>query len=67
MGCWGQTFVRPQHLISAIIFLAGHFIDRRADGSEEAFRGEFRELVSPERNTWTFEWEGCPATSAWTR
>src|SRR5206468_8621629 len=33
------------------------FINRRADGSEEAFRGEFREIVAPERITWTFEWE----------
>ena len=36
------------------------FINRRADGSEEAFRGEFREIVRPERITWTFEWEGLP-------
>jgi len=36
------------------------FINRRADGSEEAFRGEFREIVAPERITWTFEWEGLP-------
>src|SRR5262249_50405802 len=36
------------------------FINRRADGSEEAFRGEFREFVAPERITWTFEWEGLP-------
>ena len=39
---------------------AWRFINRRADGSEEAFRGEFRELVPPERITWTFEWEGMP-------
>jgi uncharacterized protein YndB with AHSA1/START domain len=39
---------------------AWRFIQRRADGSEEAFRGEFRELVPPERFTWTFEWEGLP-------
>src|SRR6266567_1786426 len=37
---------------------AWRFINRRADGSEEAFRGEFREIVPPERITWTFEWEG---------
>ena len=36
------------------------FVQRRADGSEEGFRGEFREIVPPERFTWTFEWEGLP-------
>ena len=39
---------------------AWRFVQRRPDGSEEAFRGEFRELVPPERFTWTFEWEGLP-------
>ena len=36
------------------------FVQRRLDGSEEGFRGEFREIVPPERFTWTFEWEGLP-------
>jgi uncharacterized protein YndB with AHSA1/START domain len=35
-------------------------VQRRPDGSEEGFRGEFREIVPPERFTWTFEWEGMP-------
>ena len=39
---------------------AWRFINRRADGSEEASRGEFREMAPPERFTWTFEWEGLP-------
>jgi uncharacterized protein YndB with AHSA1/START domain len=39
---------------------AWRFIQRRADGSEEVFHGEFRELVPPERFTWTFEWDGMP-------
>ena len=39
---------------------AWRLILRRADGSEEGFRGEFREIVPPERFTWTFEWEGMP-------
>ena len=30
------------------------------DGQEFGFRGEFREIVRPERITWTFEWEGLP-------
>jgi uncharacterized protein YndB with AHSA1/START domain len=33
---------------------------RGADGDENGFRGEFREVVPPERVTWTFEWEGLP-------
>lgn len=28
-----------------------------ADGGEHAFRGEFREIVPPERLVWTFEYE----------
>ena len=36
------------------------FVQRRPDGSEEGFRGEFREIVPPEQFTWTFEWEGLP-------
>ena len=35
------------------------FITRGEDGSEDGFRGEFRE-VSPERIVQTFEWDGMP-------
>ncbi len=36
-------------------------IVHRAEGEEDqGFRGEFREIVPPERITWTFEWEGMP-------
>jgi len=31
-----------------------------ADGGEHAFRGEFREVVPPERVVWTFEYEPLP-------
>ena len=31
-----------------------------ADGGEHAFRGEFREVVPPERIVWTFEYEPLP-------
>jgi uncharacterized protein YndB with AHSA1/START domain len=31
-----------------------------ADGGEHAFRGEFREIVPPERLVWTFEYEPLP-------
>ena len=30
------------------------------EGQEFGFRGEFRDIVRPERITWTFEWEGLP-------
>jgi uncharacterized protein YndB with AHSA1/START domain len=36
------------------------FVQRDADGNEDGFHGEFREIVPPERITWTFEWEGLP-------
>ena len=36
------------------------FINRAADGTEHAFRGEYREIVPPERIVQTFEWEGMP-------
>ncbi len=36
------------------------FVSREADGSENAFRGEIRELVPHDRIVWTFEWEGLP-------
>jgi len=37
------------------------FLHRGPDGDEEhGFRGEYREIVPPERIVWTFEWEGMP-------
>jgi uncharacterized protein YndB with AHSA1/START domain len=35
-------------------------VHRGGDGQEFVFHGEFREIVPPERLTWTFEWEGMP-------
>ena len=32
-------------------------VQRGPDGDEHAFRGEFREIVPPERLVWTFEYE----------
>ena len=32
----------------------------RAPGEEHTFRGEYRDIVRPERITWTFEWMGLP-------
>jgi len=31
-----------------------------AEGEEHGFHGEYREIVRPERITWTFEYEGMP-------
>jgi uncharacterized protein YndB with AHSA1/START domain len=36
------------------------FVERQTDGSEDAFHGEFREIVRPERIVQTFEYEGMP-------
>lgn len=39
---------------------AWRFVQKAPDGSEYGFRGEYREVVPPERLTWTFEFEGMP-------
>lgn len=36
------------------------YVQRDANGNEEGFHGEYRELVPPERLSYTFEWEGLP-------
>lgn len=36
------------------------FVERQKDGSEDGFRGEYREIVRPDRIVWTFEYEGMP-------
>jgi uncharacterized protein YndB with AHSA1/START domain len=36
------------------------FVERNPDGSENAFRGSYREVNEPERIVYTFEWEGMP-------
>ena len=36
------------------------YIERNPDGSENAFRGAYREVKAPERIVYTFEWEGMP-------
>jgi uncharacterized protein YndB with AHSA1/START domain len=35
-------------------------VHRGPDGQEYGFHGEYREIVRPERITWTFEFEGMP-------
>jgi uncharacterized protein YndB with AHSA1/START domain len=39
-------------------------VHRGPDGDEHGFRGEFREIVPPERIVWTFEYEGAPGSIA---
>lgn len=39
---------------------AWRIVQRGADGEEHGFSGEFREIVRPERITWTFEYDGAP-------
>jgi uncharacterized protein YndB with AHSA1/START domain len=39
---------------------AWRFVQRGTDGTEFGFRGEFREIVPPEKIVWTFEFEGMP-------
>ena len=39
---------------------AWRFVQRDPDGNEYGFRGEYREVVPPERLVYTFEFEGMP-------
>jgi uncharacterized protein YndB with AHSA1/START domain len=39
---------------------AWRFVERAADGNAYGFRGEYRDIVRPERIVWTFEFEGMP-------
>ena len=39
---------------------AWRFVQNDPDGREHGFRGEYRELLPPERMVQTFEWEGLP-------
>jgi uncharacterized protein YndB with AHSA1/START domain len=39
---------------------AWRMVHRGPDGQEFGFHGEFRDIVRPDRITWTFEFEGMP-------
>ena len=39
---------------------AWRFVQRDPEGNEYGFRGEYREIVPPERLVYTFEFEGMP-------
>ncbi len=58
---WGP---RNTTVVSAEIdFRVGgkwRFVLRSSNGTEHAFRGEYREIVAPERLVNTFEYEGAP-------
>jgi uncharacterized protein YndB with AHSA1/START domain len=43
---------------------AWRIVLRHPDGEIPGFRGEFLEIVRPERLVWTFEWEGAPGQVA---
>lgn len=62
---WGP---RKYETVSAEIdFRVGgkwRVVHRGPEGDEHAFRGEFREIVPPERIVWTFEYEGAPGQIA---
>ncbi|WP_433318884.1 SRPBCC family protein [Micromonospora sp. CA-269861] len=40
------------------------FVEHAEDGKDYVFRGEYREIVAPERIVQTFEFEGMPGHSA---
>lgn len=56
---WG----RGHPLDCEMDFRAGgryRFVEHAPDGNQHAFRGEYREIVAPERIVLTFEYEGMP-------
>jgi uncharacterized protein YndB with AHSA1/START domain len=62
---WGP---RKYETISAEVdFRPGgkwRIVHQGPDGEEYGFHGEYREIVRPERITWTFEFEGAPGQVA---
>ena len=46
---------------------AWRFVQRDPEGNEYGFRGEYREVVPPERLVYTFEFEGMPGHILWIR
>jgi uncharacterized protein YndB with AHSA1/START domain len=58
---WGPR--KYMNVVCEIDFRTGgawRIVQRGPDGDEHGFRGEYREIVRPERITWTFEYEGAP-------
>ena len=58
---WGPRGVEP--VVDVMEVRPGgawRFVHRDADGTENGFRGTYREVTPPERLVYTFEWEGMP-------
>ena len=60
---WGpRGFTMPVCEIDLRVGGAYRFVQKGPDGAEYGFRGEYREIVPPERIGWTFEFEGTPGS-----
>jgi len=60
---WGpRGFTMPVCEIDLRVGGAYRFVPKGPDGAEYGFRGEYREIVPPERIGWTFEFEGMPGS-----
>ncbi|MBA2425301.1 MAG: SRPBCC family protein [Actinobacteria bacterium] len=60
---WGpRGFTMPVCEIDLRVGGAYRFVQKGPDGAEYGFRGEYREIVPPERIGWTFEFEGMPGS-----
>ncbi len=58
---WGwRTYTTSVETLDARPGGKWHFVSRGPDGSVINFFGEYREVVAPERITWTFGYEGMP-------
>lgn len=58
---WGPRSTKT--IVDKLDFRVGgsyRFVHKEEDGSENGFRGEYLEIVAPERIVQTFEWEGMP-------
>ncbi|MDQ3381243.1 MAG: SRPBCC family protein [Actinomycetota bacterium] len=56
---WGpRGFTMPVCEMDFRVGGAYRFVQKGPDGAEYGFRGEYREIVPPERIGWTFEFEG---------
>ena len=58
---WGQP--ESETIVDKMDVVAGgqwRFVQKMEDGSEQGFRGTYREVTPPERTVTTWEWEGMP-------
>lgn len=62
-----QWWARGNDMDCELDFRVGgryRFVEHAPDGNDYGFRGEFREIVAPERIVQTFEFEGMPGAIA---